>query len=241
MSRIGDQLVESARSLGIAVGKLKFKTPVTHVYNPLDYAWPAHEAYLKRYGDKHKRVIFLGMNPGPFGMAQTGVPFGEITAVRDWLKIEAEIGKPAREHPKRPVLGFACQRSEISGQRLWGLFQKRFVTPEKFFVDHLVMNYCPLAFMETSGRNLTPDKLPADEKNALFAACDEHLRVAVEVLNPEWLIGIGDFAVKRAQQVFPRKELKIGQILHPSPASPAANRNWAALATEQLQKLGIWD
>ena len=36
-----------------------------------------------------KRVVFLGMNPGPFGMAQVGVPFGEVAAVRDWLRIDA--------------------------------------------------------------------------------------------------------------------------------------------------------
>lgn len=235
------QLVKSARQLSVEVGKLRFAPPVAYVYNPLDYAWPAHEAYLKKFGTGRKRVIFLGMNPGPFGMAQTGVPFGEIAAVRDWLGTEARVGKPALEHPKRPVTGFACRRSEVSGRRLWGLFAERFGTPEKFFGDHLVMNYCPLAFLESSGRNLTPDKLPIAEKTALFAACDGHLRELARVLEPQWLVGIGDFATKRAEQVFPGGELKIGRILHPSPASPAANRNWAGLAVLQLRALGIWE
>jgi single-strand selective monofunctional uracil DNA glycosylase len=219
---------------------LEFAVPVTHVYNPLGYAWAPYEAYLRRFGNAPKRVIFLGMNPGPFGMVQTGVPFGEITAVREWLKLQAPVGKPAREHPRRPISGFACARSEVSGQRLWGLFASRFRAPERFFAEHLVMNYCPLAFLESSGRNLTPDKLAAAERAALFAACDEHLRTIVAALQPEWVIGIGDFALKRAEEVFVRGAPRLGRILHPSPASPAANRNWQALATRQLQDLGVW-
>jgi single-strand selective monofunctional uracil DNA glycosylase len=234
------QLVKSAHKLCVEVEKLRFAPPVAYVYNPLDYAWAAHEAYLKKFGNGRKRVIFLGMNPGPFGMAQTGVPFGEIAAVRDWLGIQARVDRPTHEHPKRPVRGFACQRSEVSGRRLWGLFAERFGKAEMFFGDHLVMNYCPLAFLESGGRNLTPDKLPAAEKAALFAACDAHLREVARVLELNWIVGIGDFAAKRAGDVFQGSEPKVGRILHPSPASPAANRDWAGLATRQLRQLGIW-
>jgi single-strand selective monofunctional uracil DNA glycosylase len=185
-------------------------------------------------------VVFLGMNPGPFGMAQTGVPFGEIGIVRDWMKIEMPVGRPAREHPKRPVEGFACRRSEVSGRRLWGLFVERFGGAEAFFADHFVVNYCPLAFFDRAGRNLTPDKLPASQAAALFAACDRHVCRAMNVLEPEWLIGVGDFAEKRARQVFSDTSLKIGRILHPSPASPAANKDWAGKAIGQLKALGAW-
>lgn len=234
-------MIRAAQKLRGAVNKLSFAPPVTHIYNPLEYAWPAHEEYLRRYANNQKRVLFLGMNPGPFGMAQTGVPFGQIAAVRDWLGIKTKIGRPSREHPKRLVTGFACTRSEISGQRLWGLFAARFTRAEEFFAEHLVMNYCPLAFLESSGRNRTPDKLAPRERAALFAACDEHLREVVRVLQPEWLVGIGDFATKRAAEVLRGKPIRVGRILHPSPASPAANRDWPAVATRQLQTLGIWE
>ncbi len=237
---VSERIVESSRQLRLAVNRIRFAPPVSHVYNPLDYAWAAHEAYLRRYATSTRRVVFLGMNPGPFGMAQSGVPFGEIAAVRDWLGIREDIGKPAKEHPKRPVLGFDCPRSEVSGRRLWGLFANQFGSPQRFFKEHLVMNYCPLAFIESSGRNRTPDKLAPTERVALFKACDDHLREIVCILEPEWLVGVGEFAAKRAEQVFPDSAVKIGRILHPSPASPAANRNWAVLATRQLQALGIW-
>jgi len=233
-------LIRAARRLCAAVGELTFSAPVAFVYNPLLYAWAPHKAYLQKFGYGPKRVIFLGMNPGPFGMAQTGVPFGQIAAVRDWLRVTGVVGKPNQEHPRRPIYGFDCSRSEVSGERLWSLFAKRFGRPNQFFAEHMVMNYCPLAFLERTGRNRTPDKLLPSERTALFTVCDEHLRTIVEMLQPEWLIGIGDFAARRAEQVFPNRSLRIGRILHPSPASPAANRDWDKQATSQLQALGVW-
>ena len=240
-SAISEALIRSAQRLRAETARLRFRPPVTHVYNPLVYAWTPHAAYLARFGTTQKRVVFLGMNPGPFGMAQTGVPFGEVAAVRDWLCLGCVVSRPEREHPRRPISGLQCARSEVSGRRLWGLFAERFGTPERFFAEHIVINYCPLAFIETSGCNRTPDKLPAAEREVLFAACDRHLRKVVQCLQPEWIIGVGDFAARRAGEVFRDSGMKVGRILHPSPASPAANRNWALAATEQLRALGVWD
>ncbi len=242
MSSPSQQLIAAARELSTRVGRLQFKPPVTHVYNPLTYAWKAHEEYLRRFGNSRKRVIFLGMNPGPFGMAQTGVPFGEIAAVRDWLGIHAPVGKPRSEHSQRPILGFDCPRSEVSGRRLWKLFAERFGSPEQFFAGHFVANYCPLAFLETGGRNQTPDKLHRAERDRLFVICDNHLRRILEILQPEWLVGIGGFAAKRARLVSENMSIRVGQILHPSPASPKANRSdWTKTAAGELFALGVWD
>jgi single-strand selective monofunctional uracil DNA glycosylase len=235
-----NQLIRAARTLSSEVSRLKFAAPVAYVYNPLDYAWRGHEIYLSKYGDSRKRVIFLGMNPGPYGMVQTGVPFGEVQAVRDWMKIETPIGKPPREHPKRPIEGFACRRSEVSGRRLWGLFIKRFPQTADFFSEHFVVNYCPLAFLGETGANHTPDKLPASEKVGLISACDKHLREVTRILQPEWLLGVGGFAEACAQRVFPGRSPKLASVLHPSPANPAANRDWAGQATAKLEELGIW-
>jgi len=221
------------------VHRYRFVRPVSHVYNPLEYAWKPHARYLERYGRGHKEVILLGMNPGPWGMAQTGVPFGEVNFVRDWLGINEPIGKPKREHPKRPVAGFACHRSEVSGARLWGWAKDSFVTPQRFFAQFFIANYCPLMFMEATGRNRTPDKLPLLEREPLFAACDLALRRMVEALQPRYVIGVGGFAESRARAALVGMDIAVGGILHPSPASPAANRNWAAKAAAQLTDLGI--
>jgi single-strand selective monofunctional uracil DNA glycosylase len=235
-----EQLIEAAKELSAEAEKLRFAPPVAQVYNPLDYAWNAHEQYLRRFGGAGKEVVFLGINPGPFGMVQTGIPFGEVAAVRDWMKIDAAIGCPAREHPRRPVRGLACPRSEVSGRRLWGLFAGRFGSPEKFFARHFVVNYCPLAFMGERGENQTPDKLPAAEAERLWQICDAHLRAVLVILRPKWIISVGAFAEERAQNAARGLALKAGRIAHPSPANPAANRDWAGQAAAQLQTLGVW-
>lgn len=236
------RLVAAARALGTAVGALRFSPPVTHVYNPLDYAWAGHEAYLRRFGNRQRRVVLVGMNPGPFGMMQTGVPFGEVAAVRDWMGIEAPIRRPAGEHPKRPIDGFGCARSEVSGRRLWGWAAERFGSPEAFFADCLVLNYCPLVFLEASGRNFTPERLPAAELAPLQAACDEHLQEAIAALAPDWVIGIGGWAAKRAAAALGglAKAPRIDTVLHPSPASPLANRGWAPAVDKRLAELGVF-
>jgi single-strand selective monofunctional uracil DNA glycosylase len=233
------RLVTAARSLARSVARLRFQAPVTHVYNPLSYARRGHEAYIRRFGSGPKRVVFLGMNPGPFGMAQTGVPFGAVPSVRDWLGIEARIDRPRREHPRRPVLGFACPRNEVSGARLWGAVAARFRQPQRFFREHYVANYCPLLFLEESGRNRTPDRLPAREQASLFAACDRHLARVVEVLAPEWVVGIGAFAEGRARAALSGARVRFARILHPSPANPRAQRDWAGEVERQLAEQGV--
>ncbi len=234
-------LLEAAAELRDAVDRLRFREPVACVYNPLRYAWDVHAAYVRRYGGGgRKRAVFLGMNPGPFGMAQTGVPFGEVGMVRGWLGLEGPVGKPAREHPKRPVDGFGCRRSEVSGRRLWGLFAETHGTAEAFFAEHYVANYCPLVFMTATGGNLTPDKLPAAEAGRLYEVCDAHLRAMVGVLRPRWVVGVGAFAEKRAAEALAGSGVEVCRILHPSPASPAANRGWAGAARSELVAAGIW-
>ena len=236
------KLIASTRRLNKALGDLRFAPPVAWVYRPLEYAWEPHRVYLERFAQGNKRVVFLGMNPGPFGMAQTGVPFGEVAAVRDWMGIHAPVDKPAAEHAKRPVEGFDCKRSEVSGRRLWGLFAERFGTADNFFRDHFVLNYCPLVWMGESGANLTPDKLSAVDMQPVEQACLAHLGEVIEILRPSFLIGVGGFAEERLRRAaeISGSTATVGRILHPSPASPAANRGWAEAASRQLADLGVW-
>lgn len=232
------RLVEISRALAAEVDALSFALPVTHVYDPLVYARAPHEAYLERYGRGPKEVVLVGMNPGPFGMAQTGVPFGDTAMVRDWLRVEGHVDKPPHEHPKRPVVGFACTRSEVSGTRLWGWARDHFGTPEAFFARFFVVNYCPLVFMEESGKNRVPEKLPAGERESLFAACDRALKACLDALRPDVVVGVGKFAQDRARMVL-GDGARVGRILHPSPASPLANRGWAEAVDAELRALGV--
>jgi single-strand selective monofunctional uracil DNA glycosylase len=241
------QLLEAARDLSAALSKLEMPPPVAHVYNPHEYAWAPYEEYVARYGNPPKRVVLLGMNPGPYGMMQTGVPFGEVAAVRDWMGIHAAVNRPRRQHPKRPIEGFGCPRSEVSGRRLWGWAAARFGSAERFFSEWFVLNYCPLALLEASGRNFTPDRLPAALLEQLHSVCDRHLAIALTVLKPHWAIGVGGFAEKRIRHVLGStlvdsdvaRGIRPGSVLHPSPASPLANRGWAQVAEKQLIELGV--
>jgi single-strand selective monofunctional uracil DNA glycosylase len=244
MEPTSQSLLRAARELIACVDALRFGAPVAYVYNPLGYAWNAHRSYLERFGGGRKRVLFLGMNPGPWGMAQTGVPFGDVPSVREWMGIEKTIGHPPVQHPRRPVRGFDLDRREISGMRLWGLMKDRFGAEERFFREHFVGNYCPLLFLDAGARNITPDRLRSREREALFRCCDRHLRAMILALEPEWLIGVGRFAERRLGVVgraVSHPVERLAGILHPSPASPAANRNWAERVTERLVSLGVWN
>lgn len=231
--------MQIADELRAGADELEFARPVTHVYNPLDYAWEPHRRYLERFGAPPREVLLLGMNPGPYGMAQTGVPFGDRDLVRDWMGIEGPVGKPVREHPHRPVEGYTCHRGEVSGQRLWAWARDRFGTPEAFFARFMVVNYCPLVFLEESGRNRTPDKLPGPERRSLFVLCDRALEATVELLRPACVLGIGRFAESRAREAIRDPAVTLGAVPHPSPASPKANRGWAPLMDAALAELGI--
>jgi single-strand selective monofunctional uracil DNA glycosylase len=233
-----NRLVEISRSLGTDADRLRFAPPVACVYNPLVYAREPLDRYLERWGGAPKEALLVGMNPGPFGMMQTGVPFGEVALVRDWIGVEGAVGRPPREHPKRPVDGFACKRSEVSGRRLWGWARDRFGTPERFFARFFVWNWCPLGFLADSGRNLTPDKLPSSERAALEAVCDRALAEVAAALRPKIAIGVGAFAERALARALDGTP-PIARILHPSPASPAANRGWAEQAERDLTRAGV--
>jgi single-strand selective monofunctional uracil DNA glycosylase len=243
MDQTDEKLVNRIKSitdeLVFDLSKASFSPPVTHVYNPLVYARKGYDQYIHRFGRSAKSVVFVGMNPGPFGMVQTGVPFGDVEMVTAWMEIQTTVSQPDPSHPKRPVLGFSCTRKEVSGSRLWGWAKARFGQPDSFFSRFLVINYCPLAFMEEGGRNRTPDKLTLDERKQLFAICDRALAQTIEVYQSQWVVGIGGFAEKRIRAALDGKDITIGRITHPSPANPLANRGWVPRIESELEAMGI--
>ena len=235
-----ENLVERTRRLRDEVDGLVF-TYDGYIYNPLDYAWDMHEAYLRRYVRQSAEVLFLGMNPGPFGMMQTGVPFGEVNAVRDYLKLNLHVGKPKLEHPARPVLGMDIKRSEGSGKRLWGLIALRWPDPNGFFEEHCIFNYCPLGFLDKgkTAKNFTPDHLPKEERAALEAVCDSYLRDIIDMIDPKALIGVGKYAQAKLQAVNDKNRI-VDSIIHPSPGNPQANVDWNGKTIQKMRELGLW-
>ena len=233
-------ILQAIDILNAKLSELTFSGEVACTYNPLDYALNAHKIFLKKYGQGKKRTIFLGMNPGPYGMVQTGVPFGDVSMVKQWLKIEAKIKPPEIQHPKRPVTGYDCDKSEVSGTRFWGMMADRYPKANDFFAQHFVINYCPLVWMTESGKNITPDKLPKSAMTAVNKACDEFVRFAIEYYQAEHLVGIGAFAEKQLLRLFDKDSYAIGRMLHPSPASPIANKHWPQRAIQDLKDLEVW-
>jgi single-strand selective monofunctional uracil DNA glycosylase len=236
------ELIASTLRLSEALKPLKFGAPAACVYRPLEYAWKPHARYLERFakGREARGVSRHESRPLRHGADRRALRRGGGCQGLDGA--ERTGRKTADEHPKRPVEGFACQRSEVSGRRLWGLFAERFGSADAFFKDHFVLNYCPLVWMSETGANLTPDKLAAAEMAPVERACLAHLGEVIELLRPSFLIGVGAFAEERLRRAaeLNGSEARIGRILHPSPASPAANRGWAEAASRQLAGQGVW-
>ena len=246
MSSLPDSLIDLSAKLSDQCDGLKLH-PSLYKYNPLAYAGDVYKQYINRFALSEKRALFVGINPGPWGMAQTGVPFGEVNVVRDWLKLQGKVGQPQREHPRYRVQGFECKRSEVSGRRLWRLFRERFKTPDRFFEEHLIINYCPLMLIREypngHAANLTPDKLRKGMSKPLFEICDEALLQTFALLKPDYIICIGRFIEKQIKGVFENgaTTTSIASMQHPSPANPKSNKgDYATIASNQLIEQGVW-
>jgi len=231
-------LVRIAEQLRAALAPIRFGGSVRHVYNPLVYAWKPHCEYLRQFGRGDHEILIVGMNAGYFGMAQTGVPFGDVAMVRDWLGIDGAVERPADEHPRRPIDGFACRRGEVSGQRLWGWARDAFGTPERFFARFFVVNYCPLCFLTESGANLALDKLPVGARTTLQKVCDDALRAAAQATKARYAIGLGHFAARRVEAVL-GNDLHCGAAPHPSPANARIGPHWSREMNRALAAMGI--
>ncbi|HET6405540.1 MAG TPA: uracil-DNA glycosylase family protein [Candidatus Thermoplasmatota archaeon] len=217
------RLLDAAGRLRDACAALALDGPA-YVYAPLSYAWEPHEMFLRRYGERTGRALFVGMNPGPWGMAQTGVPFADVAWAHGWMDIIGEVEPPARTHPKRPVLGFASTRSDPTGGKFYGWAKRRFGLAERFFADFFVVNYCPLLLLDDAGRNVTLAQLRKPDMDRLAPACDAWLRDAIDALRPSRILPMGSFVEARVRAL--AGGVPVHPVRHPSPANPANNAGW---------------
>ena len=231
---IAEQLIQLASSLRDEVEdfavRLESEGTAEVVYNPLMYAWNVHKEYLKTCADKGARTVLLGMNPGPHGMGQMGIPFAATKVVRDLLGIsDIEVDRPRRMHPNRPINGLRHPKEEVSGTRLWGVLSQRYGSSDEIFRNVFVLNHCPLMiFSGPRGTNITPNNLAGSALDELLATCDEHLREVATLLGANTVIGVGKYAESRARKALSGLQTTIRSCWHPSPASPLANRNGGA-------------
>lgn len=236
--------LEITQQVSRRLREISFENKVEWIYNPLEYAWPVRKEYLRRFGSGPKRALFLGMNPGPWGMAQTGVPFSDTGIAGDWMGLGGlHVGKPVDEHPDRPVVGWELERTEGSGRRLYSFIRERLGSVDAFFGENFVFNYLPLVMFDADGKNITPSRLLKNDRLKVYDACDPYLRAMVEYYQPEVLIGIGKFALRRLEDNFADTTYTVVDIPHPSPASPIATRDggryWKRLAQRTLEETGV--
>ncbi|MBM3266846.1 MAG: single-stranded DNA-binding protein [Candidatus Sericytochromatia bacterium] len=215
---------------------------LAYAYNPLAYAWEVHEAYIRKFGalGGPGRTLLVGLNPGPWGMGQTGVPFGDPRIVRDWMGLSGTVQAPRDLHPARPVLGLASTRREESGTTLYGWGRERFGTAERFFGKFYIVGHCPLLLFDAEGRNVTPADFRKGTPlfDRLMSHCDGHLAAVVEAVAPARIVGLGRFATDRAERVARRLGYagEIACLTHPSPQTRGrwGPGGWGALADTAL-------
>ena len=228
---IVERMIEASSKLRDDVKKfadsLVKEGSVDTVYNPLAYAWEPHRSYLELASGEGAKTLLLGMNPGPHGMGQMGIPFAATSVVRDLLKItNLDVGQPRTPHPKRPISGLDWPKEEVSGTRLWGLLANEYGSAESIFKSVFLLNHCPLMlFSGERATNITPDKITGPTTKALLERCDEHLREVVDIMQIERVIGVGRYSEKRALNALSGIDISVTTCWHPSPASPLANRN----------------
>ncbi len=239
-------LLKAAQGLCDQCIEVECNQPVVCTYHPLEYAWDGHRRYVERFGQAPREVLVVGMNPGPWGMGQTGVPFGDPTMVRDEMGIEEiDVHRPRNAIEDRPVYGLESPRSEVSGTRLYSGLIDAYGSLDEAYERLFVANYCPVLFYGEGASNITPPKLRKADRQKLFEACDEHLHQLLDYFEPERVIGVGRFAERRAQAVIDQRgeDTPVEYLLHPSPANPHANRDggryWEEKLQETLQEAGI--
>ena len=102
---ISKRLLEVEDRLTNDLDKLQFKKPVELVYNPLKYAKEPHSLFVRMYCNGTKPVLMLGLNPGPWGMAQTGVIYLFLFDSRRGVLMGG--GDREVSYPQAKVLNFA--------------------------------------------------------------------------------------------------------------------------------------
>lgn len=286
-------LIQDTRVFSDALDRLSRPAGVSHVYNPLAYMRRAHEQWLAQFevfvdyqgesvscatyekspdefarATQSRPYLILGMNPGPWGMVQTGVPFGDVANANTILGYRRGDQIPAPDpdrvtlHPKRPVQGFACTRREASGERLWGGLCKVWEKPafdanvheiDAVLADCFAVNYCPLAYFADDGKgtNVTPDAFRKSGPyrdlpyaNDLDALCSSYIAAIMQAFRTRVVLAVGRYAETMAKVIVTSAmpadvRPKVVYLTHPSPLATRSAGEWAAMAQREMSAAGV--
>lgn len=231
--------------------------PIAGVLNSHQYAFCPFGEYCNMFAPAGQQplALFVGMNPGPYGTAQNGIPFGCSSFVNNWMGItqgtagsaavkgtELKEGIDGHGFEYCPaVLGLRCKKEEVSGKRLWGWAQSVVGggKAEAFFRHAFVYTYCPLAFF-AGGANVPLADLPVAERRTIEEHCDQALLALVLEMKPVYVIGVGNYAYSKAEKAVTKAAVESCsphsmvalKVAHPSPASPGAAAFWQPFTKE---------
>jgi single-strand selective monofunctional uracil DNA glycosylase len=137
------------------------------VLDPGRYGERWHHRFRRCYPVGPRPLLVFGLNPGPYGMAQTGVPFTDLKRLefhlprlwRELLAAREPVALPGLAPPSlRP---FLTRTFESSSVRVYKFLERAFGSAEQAFRRVAFVNPCPLLFIDrATGENRTPADLP---------------------------------------------------------------------------------
>lgn len=133
MKTFGEKVIEFNRSLHYS-GKLPEGVSIMNPFRINEHVLDvSSQFYRKFYDDMNRRHLILGINPGRFGAAVTGVPF------TDTKRLQSECGLTVN----------AAATHEPSATFVYEVI-KNFGGVEKFYGHFYINSICPLGFTKTN-------------------------------------------------------------------------------------------
>ncbi len=228
------------------------------IWNPGLYGETWHARFRRLYRPGQHPLVVFGLNPGPYGMAQTGIPFTDIRRLVSALPdLAAELrGRGERVEPPglappglRPYLSRSFESSAV---RVYRFLKKGWGGAERGWTEVVVANPCTLLFIDPAeGKNRTPADLARaarlrgsgrDQVRELVESFGRiRIRCAVEsieALSPRGAILLGK-DVQAALGPALRRILGEARVIpweHPARAVP---ESWASGLLSALRRRGL--
>jgi len=206
------------------------------VWNPALYALDIYQEYLTKFPPEPGAILALGLNPGPYGMAQTGIPFTDCRTASGALGMEMTIPGKAPDD--------LISRLKKANGKWRGTYERSSLGMYRFLIlawgdiktayrNWFVGNPCPLLFLDPERWNVTP----ADPRLRRMKEVGELRQRAVigfsEILNPRGIVCFGKDVAKAVGEVAIRQVGPDRVVFYEHPAR-AVPEKWAAGLLQEL-------